>query len=141
MGHGRANICKKCITTNKNVFASSLELLILVKVEKTKRHSWYKSYKTSNLINGVVLHFIGFSWKKRAVTRRGHYFYFLYSEKSTTLHLNMIQMWMQLIFFELFWEKYTTYWITAFLWSCQKNFRQCSWNQKFFAIKSKCYIS
>ena len=135
MGHGRANICKKCITTNKNVFASSLELLILVKVEKTKRHSWYKSYKTSNLINGVVLHFIGFSWKKRAFTRRGHcYFYFMYSEKSTTLHLHMIQMWKQLISFELFWEKYTTYLYnlyTAFLWSCQKNVRQSSWNQVF----------
>ena len=36
VGRGRANICEKCITTNKNVFSSSLELLIFARVEIQK---------------------------------------------------------------------------------------------------------
>ena len=35
----RANIRKKYNTTNKNGFPSSLELLILAKMEKTKRRA------------------------------------------------------------------------------------------------------
>ena len=36
MGRERRNICEKCITTNKNVFASSLEQSILARVEMQK---------------------------------------------------------------------------------------------------------
>ena len=46
MGRGRAIICKKCITTNKNLFASSLKLLILARVENTKRRAGRKVTKT-----------------------------------------------------------------------------------------------
>ena len=44
------NICKKCITTNKNAFASSLELLILARVEKTKRRAGTNVTKTFTLL-------------------------------------------------------------------------------------------
>ena len=36
VGRGKAIICEKCITTNKNLFSCSLELLILARVEIQK---------------------------------------------------------------------------------------------------------
>ena len=46
VGRWRKNICKKCITTNENLHASSSELLILARVENTKRRAGTKVIKT-----------------------------------------------------------------------------------------------
>ena len=46
MGRERRNICEKSITTNKNVFASSLEQPILARVEMQKRRAGTKVTKT-----------------------------------------------------------------------------------------------
>ena len=57
VGRGKAIICEKCITTNKNLFSCSLELLILARVEIQKGVLEQKLLKL-DLINGIKLHFI-----------------------------------------------------------------------------------